>query len=329
MNYEEIAEFDTNLTADVVAWRPIIGESSTNLACGTYFLDKEKNKRLGSLYILNLEKELHNLKLIDTFNFNDSGILDMKWFNSNKLLTIDSNNNLKLLDFNDNKIQCIETKYLGNESIGLTIDYLSDTNNHRILTSDTKGYINLTKLNDNKFDCVASFQAHELEIWSVLLDRFSENIVYSGADDCFLKSWDLRDQKCVSKCNIFQGGVVSILSPGQELNNYNENHLICGSYDEKIYVLDKRNLKRSINESKKLNGGVWKMKTNKSRDLLLCACMHTGVHLVNAATLNSELYYAEHGLDNLAYGCDWNYEFDDIIASCSFYNHNLRVWKLK
>ena len=47
MNYKEIVEFDTKLTADVVAWRP---ETNLNnktdgfvLACGTYFLDKEKN----------------------------------------------------------------------------------------------------------------------------------------------------------------------------------------------------------------------------------------------------------------------------------------------
>ena len=49
MNYKEIVEFDTKLTADVVAWRP---ETNLNnktdgfvLACGTYFLDKEKNQR--------------------------------------------------------------------------------------------------------------------------------------------------------------------------------------------------------------------------------------------------------------------------------------------
>ena len=51
--------------------------------------------------------------------------------------------------------------------------------------------------------------------------------------------------------------------------------------------------------------------------------MHTGAHLINATTLESELYYDKHGLDNLVYGCDW--KCNEIVATCSFYNHNLEV----
>ena len=324
MNYKEIVEFDTKLTADVVAWRPETNlKNETDgfvLACGTYFLDKEKNQRLGCLYTLNLNN-LNNLTVLDTFQFHESGILDMKWLNENQLLTIDSTNSLKLISFNENKISCSETLHLSNDSIGLTLDQLSN----QIITSDTNGFIHLTNLVENKFELVNSFKAHDYEIWSLLIDRTNSNLVYSGADDCLLKTWDLRETKSVSKCNLFQGGVVSIISSNS--TNYNENHLICGSYDEKIYVLDKRNFKQSIKESSKLNGGVWKIKPNKNKNLFLCACMHTGVHLVNSDTLESELYYDKHGLDNLAYGCDWNLS-NDFIATCSFYNHNLRIWKL-
>jgi diphthamide biosynthesis protein 7 len=110
------------------------------------------------------------------------------------------------------------------------------------------------------------------------------------------------------------------------LPNYSSNNILCSSYDERIYVLDKRNMKKSVNQSKKLNGGVWKMKLHSNRDLLLCACMHTGAHLVDTTHLNSQLYYDKHGIDNLVYGCDWKPN-EDIIATCSFYNHNLRIWK--
>ena len=77
MNFQDIAEFDTKLTADVVAWRPTeASASSCNIACGTYFLDKEKNKILGCLYLLNLvEQEPFNLRVLDCLNFNDGGIL--------------------------------------------------------------------------------------------------------------------------------------------------------------------------------------------------------------------------------------------------------------
>lgn len=137
------------------------------------------------------------------------------------------------------------------------------------------------------------------------------------------------------KCSIFNGGVTYIMQPQREntpLSGYCSNTVFCSSYDERIYVLDKRNMKRSVNESKKLNGGVWKMKLHPRKDLILCACMHTGAHLVNVHDLKSELYYDEHGLDNLVYGCDWkptNEGNDDVIATCSFYNHSLKIWKLK
>jgi WD40 repeat protein len=327
MNYKDITEFDTKLTADVVEWRYQENDVSSNiLACGTYFLDKGNSKRQGCVYLLVLEQDSPCLKMLNCLNFDDSGILDMKWFNSNRLLTIDSNNNLKLISFDESFLACVDTLELNEkhfDAIGLTLDF----RNNKILTSDTKGFVNMIRL-DTKLELLQKIKAHDFEIWSLMLDRFDENVFYSGADDSVLKTWDIRNyRKNANECNLFQGGVVSIISPKYyQLSNYNENHLICGSYDETIRVLDKRNFKRSINESKKLDGGVWKIKPNKSRNLLLCACMHTGAHLINATTLESELYYDRHGLDNLVYGCDW--KCNEIIATCSFYNHNLRVWKI-
>ena len=62
--------------------------------------------------------------------------------------------------------------------------------------------------------------------------------------------------------------------------------------------------------------------------------MHIGVHLVDTTYLSSKLLYEEHGLNNLAYGCDWKNKYsnsimeNDLIASCSFYNHNLKIWQI-
>ena len=46
----------------------------------SYFLDKENNKRLGCIYLLNLNKE-NKLDLLNQLDFKDSGILDLKWIN--------------------------------------------------------------------------------------------------------------------------------------------------------------------------------------------------------------------------------------------------------
>ncbi|CAF0716232.1 unnamed protein product [Brachionus calyciflorus] len=339
MNFEEILEFDTKLTADVTEWRPLDQNDQNHLLCGTYFLDKTKNQRLGLLYFLKIDSENRKSDILDSFEFNNSGILDLKWLNTDNIITIDSENILNMFRINENLI-IEKTKELSlvedeEKSIGLTIDFIKTNNEYKVLTSDTLGYLNLVTIGD-EMKLENKFKAHDLETWSVLIDRNDMNNIYSGADDCTFKIWDLRDaNRKVGECKIFEGGVTSIILPQRDnftwLNGYNTNNILCGSYDEKIYVLDKRNLKRSLNESKKLNGGVWKIKLHKEKDLLLCACMHKGVHIVNSNSLESSLFYDGHGLDNLAYGCDWKRfdEKNDLVSTCSFYNHQLKIWKLK
>lgn len=333
MEFEDILEFDTKLTADVTEWRP--GVYQNHLACGTYFLDKEKNRRLGILYLLNIDLLEKKIEIIENREFSTSGILDLKWLDSDRLITIDSNNYLKLFDI-DQKLKVAKQDEIvirNQNSIGLAIDFVKEPNQLKILTSDTSGFLNLTALKDS-MRVENSFKAHDLEAWSILIDRNDTDIVYSGSDDCFLNIWDTRGYTKSGKCNIFNGGVTSIILPqrvdGSWLNSFNQYNLICGSYDEKIYVLDKRNLKKSVKESKKLNGGVWKMKLDEERGLILCACMHTGVHVVDSESLESRLYYDKHGLDNLVYGCDWKKnDFVSVVATCSFYNNNLKIWKIK
>ena len=89
---------------------------------------------------------------------------------------------------------------------------------------------------------------------------------------------------------------------------------------------------------KELNvgGGVWRVKwcpTNP--DLLAAACMHNGFHIVhgNVKTgdpLKAVASYSEH--KSLAYGVDWCQqtpvsENQLTLASCSFYDHSLHVWR--
>jgi diphthamide biosynthesis protein 7 len=350
MKYEEIAEFDTKLTADVVDWQPKQSHSASSnvLACGTYFLDKEQNQRLGYLYFINVDLASNSLQVLNTVNYETSGILDLKWTDSQHMVSIDSQNVLRFYAYENenNSIELLDAFKINSDassselSVGLTLDYARDPSDGslRVQTSDTQGFVNIFSVNSSKASMDRRFKAHDYEVWSVLIDKNEPNVVYSGADDCLLKMWDLREptSKVAGKCSVFEGGVCSIIHPQRDdrtcLGDYSSNNLLCGSYDERIYVLDRRNLKSSVKTSKKLDGGVWKMKLNAEKGLLLCACMHTGVHLVDLSTLQSELYYDGHGLNNLAYGCDWcPNKFQpgrSAIATCSFYNHSLRVWNL-
>lgn len=342
MRFEELIEFDTELTADVVEWQPNRMDDDDDddereeslLACGTYYLNKELSKRLGRLYLLKYDHLKNQLNQLDRIEFASSGILDMKWLDQHVLVTIDSANQLNLFSIdNDNKIQNVSAfKIDPNEStIGLTLDFMKQSTSaaYSILSSDDKGHLTLTRLDSQQFNVECRFPAHDYETWSVLIDRQDANTLYSGADDSQLRVWDLRSTSShVQRCSLFDGGVCSILPTRSD-----PNHLLCSSYDERIYLLDKRNMKRSVKQSSKLHGGVWKMKMHESRDQLLCACMHYGVHIVDANELTSLLYYNGHELNSLAYGCDWmpkttkSDASSDIVATCSFYNHNLRIWK--
>ena len=285
MEFEDLAEFDTQLTADVVAWCPS-SLNSNILACGTYFLDKEIKKRQGCIYMLNMDFENGRLILLNKFNFHNTGVLDLKWIGENRIVTIDSDNTLRLLGFDGSNLNLVfEKRNECEAAIGLTLDCFKDNSSINILTADTNGFLTLHDLNDDKLESIERFKAHDFEVWSVLIDQNEKNILYSGADDCLLKIWDLRESKgkCSKSCKIFEGGVTSIILPQRPnapnqmyTENYNENNVLCSSYDERIYVLDKRNLKTPVKQSNKLNGGVWKMKLHSNKNLILCACMHTG-----------------------------------------------------
>ena len=98
------------------------------------------------------------------------------------------------------------------------------------------------------------------------------------------------------------------------------------SYDEKLRSWDLRSPKRPVSEMS-MGGGVWRIKQepsgNSSSSLLALACMHNGFHVVDAVKCESALHYTAH--DSLAYGVDW--KNPDVLASCSFYDHSLKVWR--
>ena len=99
------------------------------------------------------------------------------------------------------------------------------------------------------------------------------------------------------------------------------------SYDEKLRSWDLRSPKRPMSEMS-LGGGVWRIKQapsgrSDSSSLLALACMHNGFHIVDAEKSGRVLHYTGH--DSLAYGVDW--KTSNVLASCSFYDHLLKVWR--
>jgi len=140
-------------------------------------------------------------------------------------------------------------------------------------------------------------------------------------------------------------GICSIIS-----NDKNPYEFLTGSFDEYLRQWDKRQMNNSLKEIK-LGGGVWKIKPHRlNSDILLCACMQNGFIIVDLKTSMILCHYKQHG--SLAYGSDWQYNdsmnqltelMDDcmneditsdknllaesLIASCSFYDKTVHVWK--
>merc|ERR1719383_1013537 len=97
-----------------------------------------------------------------------------------------------------------------------------------------------------------------------------------------------------------------------------DHRIITGSYDESLRWWDERNL-RSPLESVDVGGGVWRIKQRKEN--LLIGAMHGGFLVLKGTDIVSR--YTDH--ESLAYGADWI--SDSTAATCSFYDHVLKIWK--
>ncbi|TFY79150.1 hypothetical protein EWM64_g4863 [Hericium alpestre] len=120
-----------------------------------------------------------------------------------------------------------------------------------------------------------------------------------------------------------------------------------GSYDSTVRLFDKRKPMTPLTQAD-VSGGVWRVKwhpkANRPHDLLV-ACMHDSFKIVKYRDIwdpndpktftgeNWEIVRTFDKHESLGYGVDWSYaEGQDapgqtLIASASFYDHALYVWK--
>ena len=121
-----------------------------------------------------------------------------------------------------------------------------------------------------------------------------------------------------------------------------------GSYDEDVRVWDVRTLRRPVSTFS-TGGGVWRLKWHPHPDrgdLLLAACMHAGVCVLDvASSARSPTVGASAGGEatglaakftrhaSMAYGADWCRltpslnSRTPLVASCSFYDRLLCLWR--
>ncbi|KZT30381.1 WD-40 repeat-containing protein [Neolentinus lepideus HHB14362 ss-1] len=182
-----------------------------------------------------------------------------------------------------------------------------------------------------------SWSAHDFEPWIAAWDYWDSNIVYSGGDDVKLKGWDIRRgfDSPTFVYKRFDAGVTAIQS-----HPYIEHLFAAGSYDSTVRIFDTRKPSKPVAETN-VGGGVWRLKWHPSpqrKKDLLAACMHNGLKILHYESCsdsemgNASIGKQYDGHESLAYGVDWSYaegtnRQNTLIASCSFYDHSLHLWR--
>ncbi|KAF9437736.1 Diphthine methyltransferase [Entomortierella beljakovae] len=299
--------------------------------------------RLGRLLVYNVQDVDDTHKLQNTARIETAAILDMKWshqlIGGNPTLGVaDASGDLSLYRLSESQDLELVTKYQTNteKKLALSLDWsnrVQADETPRIAVSLSNGDISILDMDTASatLNEHLSWHAHDMEAWIVGWNYHDTNLLYTGADDCRLKGWDLR-MDCsfptfVSKAH--QMGVCSIQS-----NPHEEHILVTGSYDENVLIWDTRSMRQPLSTTE-TGGGVWRLKWHPTRkDILLTGSMHNGFHVLNyesswdSASIVSS--FMEH--ESLAYGVDWSYastESEDklpLVVSCSFYDHLIHLW---
>jgi len=220
----------------------------------------------------------------------------------------------------------------------LSLDWSGSPNSYKVMVSQGDAHVSIWSLDVGRGQVseTARWLAHEIdEVWICAFDLKSNHVVYTGGDDCTLKTWDTRSTKKPNvTCGVHDAGV-TVISPCPT----RENVIATGSYDEKIRLFDSRNMYRPMHVYESGGGGIWRIRWQpehsgvKGPDRILAACMRAGFQVValdeNNLKMGLVAQYKDHtapGVTPLAYGCDWGKMDRNLIASCSFYDKQLHLW---
>eukprot|EP00039_Didymoeca_costata_P021085 m.343368 g.343368 ORF g.343368 m.343368 type:complete len:361 (+) comp22721_c0_seq1:183-1265(+) len=352
--------FDTGLHADSAEFHPgILGKPI--LACGTYQLIEneeggraEQQTRIGRVHMLSISANFDGpVEVSSIHSLEVSGIFDLKWSNIPKqhgeprrvpeapslLGHAAADGKLYVYVWDEDSKQLNQ---IGNCSacsgLALSLDW-----NNRYTDSPPQVQQAAVSYSDGGISTInvapdgtctknKEWMAHDMEAWITAYNSHDSNLLFSGADDRCFKAWDLRTDCAMptfKNSKIHEAGVCSI-----QMHPYVDHIVVTGSYDEHVRFWDIRKTKLPVC-STKVDGGVWRLKfcpEYENRGLLLAACMHAGFKILkfDETTHSSEIiHHYEGGHTSLAYGADWHWEplQPPVVATASFYDHRLEVWK--
>ncbi|KAK8969633.1 WD-40 repeat-containing protein MSI5 [Platanthera guangdongensis] len=307
------------------------------LAAATYTLhqDGAKLTRSGSISLFSATSScLQLLHRVHT-----PGVFDIKWnpciYEANLLAQAGADGFITLYSLHSTELSLSEfCKEEVSSSMCLSVDWSSSGSLISLGLSD--GHVSTSLLREDKLQILQSWKAHEYETWAVSSDICQpDHLLYTGSDDCCFSCWDLRQSPAspvFRNAKSHKMGVCCIAPCPRDSNT-----LLTGSYDESVRVWDARSVSRPVVQSSAcLGGGVWRLKNHPwIPGLVLAACMHGGFAIlkIDGDKIDILETYTKH--ESLAYGADWQKadgcmeqgSGSSVVATCSFYDSLLRLWK--
>ncbi|KAJ7900354.1 WD40-repeat-containing domain protein [Mycena olivaceomarginata] len=340
---------DTIFPADSVEFCPHPAARDV-LVCGTYNLEKNaaapegsKQKRTGQCLVYRVEPSSATLTKTQAVDL--PAVLDTKWchrsLSAPPLLGVaDSEGNISLYEWKDNELQSHSSVSCApSDVLCLSLDW--SNRRHPIalgslVVSLSNGSLCHLSPSESGLSITNSWHAHDFEPWIAAWDYWDSSLIYSGGDDLKLKGWDIRQgfSQPTFTNKRFEAGITTIQS-----HPHIENQFAVGSYDNTVRLFDKRKPLLPVTQVD-VGGGAWRVKWHPSasrKQDLLVACMHDGFKVVRfaepegAGLDGGEVLKRFDSHTSLAYGADWSFddsgsEGETSIASCSFYDHTLRLW---
>eukprot|EP01127_Copromyxa_protea_P010086 TRINITY_DN2425_c0_g1_i1.p1 TRINITY_DN2425_c0_g1~~TRINITY_DN2425_c0_g1_i1.p1 ORF type:complete len:339 (+),score=92.26 TRINITY_DN2425_c0_g1_i1:38-1054(+) len=305
-------------------------------AAGCYQLNTATQIREGMIHLMKVTKD-ETVKVEQACQVEVPGIFDMKWF-GNKLAIASATGKVDTFELKKEEKEKEEEKWqllpsLSSEQpedspFSLAVGWAPDgTLASSYSSGDLRVFEDGSEFLTPKWE---KERAHDNEAWTVCFHSEDSNLLYSGADDCKLKAWDIRRDPSyplwVNKQ--YSAGVTTI-----ETNKKWPNYVFVGSYDETVNVWDIRKPTSSLS-SVSLGGGIWRIRSSPYDNYLAVAAMRGYFHLLEFEGEELKIVATHdklHESESLSYGIDrmpveGQQLEEQVLASVSFYDNLLSVW---
>ncbi|KAK3258249.1 hypothetical protein CYMTET_32698 [Cymbomonas tetramitiformis] len=278
-----------DLDVDIVEFCPQTGLHNI-LAVGTYKLIEEPYSRVGQLHLFSVSEafsEPRRSVLTENLTHETTAIFDLKWApakegRSEKALlaqagtdgnvaiysvsiTVPVSDTIVSPDLNTPEQVELESMALipcTTEGLCTSVDWSQPEQfGGQLLATSTSAREILVVDMDAPGGAVPLLtieEAHELEVWMVVFDRWHSDLLFSGADDCTFKGWDLR-QGCDDPAldvrfsnRKAHGAGVCCIAPSP----MSEYVVATGSYDGFVRLWDTRSERRDWQAQKQKWAGI-------------------------------------------------------------------------